>query len=548
MPRQQTLQIDTRPQQETRGLQFGTQVISHPVDTFVDQGSHPELAQHAAQFQNLLDAGEQMFQLRDAREAKQGAQDRALGVPQKEAPTNAYTRGWTTLNGVVQGQQDMDKIRATYATGFDRSDLGGFDKWAQEQTEQRLKGMQPGPFLEAYKTKLAEGLIELRGKHSEEQKSWVVAKAETNIIDVLAGAIRAKAGQPVTPEDFLKVKQTIHESGLGVDDSRWDQLGQNALKVLAGEGNYQAIRAARKATAEGSKAFPTLGEDDLSALEHHAQTVFLQKQEAADKAVKMDYETRVSQSVSPLFIQAQSGDLEGAMAGFSKLVSGGMFAHSPLDIDKYQKALQSISDKAETVDQRERFIEAAEGARLGNWTASKIIHSGVHPSKIPSLLSMMGERQAEERRAMSEARADAREDRKLAVIRQPEFSASVKDVLSVIPEMDSYQKSLDFTGKKAQALRELRADANRELISFASQHGSDMEKYQEAVGKVREQVRKRAEAVMTSTKTSDILPSHIRYATKREFLQAYRSGAFPQDPQQVQEHITFYSAKERSSK
>ncbi|RZI86376.1 MAG: hypothetical protein EOP38_01690 [Rubrivivax sp.] len=518
------------------------------MDTFVDQGSHPELAQHAAQFQNLLDAGEQMFQLRDAREAKQGAQDRALGVPQKEAPTNAYTRGWTTLNGVVQGQQDMDKIRATYATGFDRSDLGGFDKWAQEQTEQRLKGMQPGPFLEAYKTKLAEGLIELRGKHSEEQKSWVVAKAETNIIDVLAGAIRAKAGQPVTPEDFLKVKQTIHESGLGVDDSRWDQLGQNALKVLAGEGNYQAIRAARKATAEGSKAFPTLGEDDLSALEHHAQTVFLQKQEAADKAVKMDYETRVSQSVSPLFIQAQSGDLEGAMAGFSKLVSGGMFAHSPLDIDKYQKALQSISDKAETVDQRERFIEAAEGARLGNWTASKIIHSGVHPSKIPSLLSMMGERQAEERRAMSEARADAREDRKLAVIRQPEFSASVKDVLSVIPEMDSYQKSLDFTGKKAQALRELRADANRELISFASQHGSDMEKYQEAVGKVREQVRKRAEAVMTSTKTSDILPSHIRYATKREFLQAYRSGAFPQDPQQVQEHITFYSAKERSSK
>jgi len=106
MPRQQTLQIDTRAPIEARGLQFGSQVVAHPVDTFVDQGSHSENAQHAAQIQNLLEVGEQLFQLQDIRDSKEGAQDRALGVPQKEVPTSGYTRGWVSLDGAIKGQQE----------------------------------------------------------------------------------------------------------------------------------------------------------------------------------------------------------------------------------------------------------------------------------------------------------------------------------------------------------------------------------------------------------------------------------------------------------
>lgn len=537
MPRQQTLQIEGRPLVDIRGPQVGTQVVASPVDTFVDQG----MGQKMSRLNSLLESGQDLLAAYDANETKQGVQDRALGLPKKETVLGSYEQGWLGLDGAIKGQQDAEKVRTSFATGFDRSAPGGLEKWLQERQRELMQGMKPGPFVDAYRPKLAGVFQSLREQHATEQRDAVTAQAENNIITMFTGAIRAKdkEGQPITPEDFLTVRKHLADAGLGVDDVRMDKLGQDALKVLADEGNYQALKAAKT-------AFPTIHEDDLSALERHAMTVFTTKQEHADRLVKLDYEARVSSALSPLFMQAQTGDLDGAMAGFSKLVAGKMFAHSPLDIDKYQKALQSISDKSETVRQRELFIEAAEGSRLGNWGASKIINSGVHPSKIPTLLSMLGERHAEERRAMSDARADARADRQFAVIRQPDFSASVKDVLSVVPELDKTQKTLDFTGKKAQALRELRADAQRELITFAGQHGSDMGAYQESASKVRESVRKRAAAITEATTDAAILPGHIRYPNKRAFLKAYEAGEFPKNAQQVQDHIDFYTASERT--
>ncbi|MBC7699460.1 hypothetical protein, partial [Aquabacterium sp.] len=402
---------------------------------------------------------------------------------------------------------------------------------------------------DSYKTHLGSAFDQIRQDYHKELNQDITGKAEANTMEMLLGAVTAKTskGVPVDITDIDGVRQSLGAHGLGIPNGRFNELTFMTLKALASEGNYQALSVADQKRPDGTPALSSIPEykDQIAALKVHAQNVFLTRQDHADKQVKADYENRVNAAVSPLFMQAQAGDLEGAMAGFSKLVAGSMFAHSPLDIDKYQKALQSINDKGETLEQRELFLKAAEASRVGNWTASKIISSGVHPSKIPTLLTMMGERLSEERRAVSDARSDARADRALAIVRQPEYRATVKEVLSSVPDM---KPGSDFTCKKTVALRELKADAERQLLSFASQYGTDMEGYQKAVMAVRDSTKKRADEIVTTTNVKNIRPANIRQPNRKAYLAAYDAGQVPKDPNSVQEHLDYFNAIEANTK
>ncbi len=528
MPRQQTLQIEQSPAFQDHGIQFGTQVVARPVDTYVDQGADNKMRQLAG----LLDAGQALYKTIDETDQKEGAKDRALGMPKKATVLGSYEHGWLSLDGSIKGKEDAEKLAASFSTGFDRNAPGGVDGWLQARSQELTKGMQPGPFSEAYTKKLTEGFQAIRDKHFQEQKDSVTATAETNVVSLLAGAARAKTnkGEAVTVDDFLGVRQSLADSGLGLDTTRMDKLGHAALKALASEGNYQAIRAARKGNKDGLMAFPTLAEDDLSALEQHAATVYLNKQEAAHKAVKEEHHDKVSATMFPIIQAAQAGKTGDAQKAFDSVVASGVFAHEPEAIDKWQRMLVSTGDKSDSFEQVDLYNKVTLSILEDGWNMKQIQSAGLSPKLMRDAFGVYARKRSEDRQAASEGRTEARTAKALETASRitsgADFRPTLHATLEELPKLEGYAKEADFTGKKGQAVRAIRADTEKELVRTAMERGSDIDGWRQDVVRIRENAKRRTEAAMGSKDVQHLPPAFIRHDTWEEYKAAQGRGEY----------------------
>lgn len=541
MPRQQTLQIEGRPILEAPDRQVFTQTVARPVDTYTQPAADPRMHRIAS----FLEAGEELVSAMDLVDTKQGAQDRALGMPKKETVLGSYERGWLTLDGSIKGQQDAEKVRTSFASGFNRNAPGGLESWIQERQRELMQGMKPGPFADAYRVKLAQGFQSLRDQHSQEQRAAVTATVENNAVTLLAGAARAKGakGEVVTAEDFLGVRRTLAESGLGFDDVRMDKLGHAALKLLAGEGNVQAVRAARKAAQDGTMAFPTLGEDELSALEGRAITVRLNKEEAADKAIKEEHETKVNESMFTIIQMAQAGRTKDAQKAFDGLVSTDLFAHEPHAIEKWQRMLVNVGDKADSIEQVELLNHVTLNILTQGWGLREIQASGLSPRLMRDAFLMHAQKRREDRQEASEARAAARADAAAAkaarVTSTPDFKSIMDATMASIPKKAMSASNAYIDGEtghpRANAMAAIRADAERELLRTALARGSDIEGWNKDVVRIRDSANLRIQQVANTANSANIRPAFIRHGTWAEYMEASKRGEYGANLSELEE-------------
>jgi hypothetical protein len=559
MPRQQTLQIEGRPLLDTQGPKVGTQVVASPVDTFEDQG----MGQKMSRLNNLLESGKDLLAAYDASETKQGAQDRALGMPKKETVLGSYEQGWLGLDGAIKGQQDAEKVRTSFASAFDRSAPGGLEKWLQDRQGELMQGMKPGPFAAAYRVKLAEGFQSLREQHATEQREAVTAQAEGNVITLLTGAARGKSnkGEAVTVDDFLGVRQALADSGLGMDDTRMDKLGHSALKVLAGEGDVQAIRAAMQANKDGVRAFPTLGDDALYALENHAINVKLDKHEAAEKAIKLEHEHKVSDTMFPIIQMAQAGSTSEAQKAFDRVVSSNLFAHEPKSIEMWQRLIVSTGDKSDSFEQVERLNQVTMNILTKGWGLKEIQASGLTPKLMRDAFVMFDHKRREERQAASEARAAARQEASAARFSQAlekshsitvgaDFKPTIKAVLEALPAMPESRRMIDQTtgSRRLSAVKAIKADTEKELIRTAVARGSDLEGWRKDIVRIRDNATERTRQVIDTQQPGNIRPAFIRHGTWDAYKKAAQAGEYGDDLAELDEARQWFETQaERAS-
>lgn len=528
---------------DARGPQAGTQVVASPVDTFVDQG----MGQKMSRLNNLLESGKDFLAAYDANETKEGAQDAALGKEMKKTVLGSYEKGWLGVRGALSGAEDLEKVKASFANGFDRTAPGGIEKWLQDRHQELTKGMQEGPYAEAYRAQLAKGFTELRLKHFEEQKDAVVAQHENDVVKLLVAGVKNKTD--ITPEDFATVRKTLKEQGMGMDDKRFDQLGKNALDILAGDGNVQAIRAARKAMQDGSNAFPTIAEEQMEALEDKAATVKIQKHEQVRRAIKEEHEQAVLDAVAPIIKLAQSGGSKEAQSQFDALVQSRLFDHDPKSIELYQKMLVSVADKSDTLEQNEKFNDVTLNILTKGWGLREIQASGLTPKLLREAYMTYDRKHREDREAAaanraaaSAGRAAAAAEKALLVTSSREFSPAVKDALGVLPEPPKLRGDYvtALAKKQHETVRQIRADTESQLVKMASQRGTDMDGWRQDVVRIRENAQRRIERALDAKDPKNIPDYRLRFETWAEYLHAAKSGHMPADVAELEEAHALY--------
>lgn len=543
MPRQQTLQIEGRPIVDITGPSVGTQVVARPVDTFEDTG----MAQKMTRLNHMLEAGTDLMKTIDEVDTKQGAQDAALGKEMKKTVLGSYEKGWLGVRGAIAGAEDMEKVKASYENGFDRNAPGGLEKFLQDRHQELTKGMQRGPYADAYAARLATGFNELRLKHFDEQRDAVVAQHENDVVRLLVGGVKGKT--EISPEDFNTVRNTLKEQGMGMDPKRFDQLGKNALSILAGDGNVQAIRAARKAQADGTNAFPTIPEEDMERLEDHAVTVRLQKQEAADKLIKTDHEHQVADTMFPIIQLAQAGNTMDAQKAFDKVVSSNLFAHEPQAIEKWQRLLVSTGDKSDSFEQVALLNKVSLGILSDGWGLREIQSSGLTPKLMRDAFLMFDHKRREERQAASEAKAQERAaqalDKSTRITGGADFRPTVKATLEMLPEMGKEAKDMDFSGKHAQAVQAIRVDAEQELIRTAVARGSDIDAWRQDVVRIRENAIKRTEVAIKAplSEMPNLPPANIRHDSWADYVAAAKRGEYGDNVAELDAARKWFKAK-----
>ena len=528
MPRTSNLQIDQRQTYQDPGRQILTEVVARPVDTAVDlHGSNK-----VAQLTNFLQQAQTLYGTEEAIQTHEGQVAHQSGAPVKETILGAYEKGWMSVDGSVKGTKDAAEAQAQFKTGFDRTQgPEGVEKWLTDKSTELTQGMKPGPFADSYKTHLGSAFDQIRADYHKELKEDITGKAEANTMDMLLGAVTAKtkAGKPVDISDFDGVRKTLQDNNLGISNSRFNELTFDVLSKLASEGNWQAIEAADQKRPDGTPALSSIPEytAKVAALHVHAQTVFLNKQDKARKAIKDQHDMKVAESMAPLFKLAQGGDREGAQAGFNEAVKSGLFDFEPAVMDTVQKQLLSVGDKGETLDQLTSYNNVAQDIFDHKATPQSIVRAGLSPARVGQAMQLF----MDQRRIDSDARnADKALDaakRNNTIQKSPEYIPTVKDVLTAIPEMSGRDAELDksiYGGARAQQLEVLRQKTRLHLNGLATDADGDIGKFSEGAAGLRDAVAKRAQGIIDSKDPKKNPPPEIIYLTPALFLAAYKRG------------------------
>ncbi|MGQ0595855.1 hypothetical protein [Aquabacterium sp.] len=532
MPRSQTLQIENSAPIETHGIQIGSQVIAHPVDTMVDQG----MGMKMRQLDSLLKSGQDLYATIDEGEARQGAEDAALGKPQKSTVLGSYERGWLSTRAAVNSAEDLAKVKTSFESGFDRNTPGGIEGWLQGKYQELTKGMDmAGPYGKVYSQKMAEGFNELRALHNKQTSDSVVAQSESDYITMLHGMVKGKAGQVVSPDDFQSVTKTMADNGIGFDPKRRDDLGKKALMALASEGNVQAIEAAKQATKDGSKPFPSITDDEFAQLEAHAQTVYIQTESRRHALMKQQYEERVNNAMYPVIKMAASGDVEGAQKAYDLLAKSDLFKSHPEDFDKFQKMLVSTGDRAMTLDQRETFNHLYEGIWTGKVGVNDIIRQHLPQKDTMALTTVyMDKWKVDRAAAASEKQADAMNN----LFKNQSVMADIRSGLDALPKFpsDSTAAMLDLGGVKRQKMREIHADTQGQLYRAAAESGGDIEAFDRKRQAILDRARTHLEGVLDSKGRKGVMerPAFIHHESWAAYRADYEAGLIPADPEKIQ--------------
>jgi hypothetical protein len=543
MPRQQTLQIEGRPIIDLQGPTVGTQVVAHPVDTFVDQG----MAQKMAHLQNFLEAGQSLVGAIDAKDRREGAQDAALGKEQQRTGLlGGYEAGWLSQRGAVAGAEDASKALTDYDTGFDRNNPSGLEGWITQKTQQLTQGMQDGPYKQAYLAKLADGMNAIRGAHVKEQADWKVATAETDATTLLKGSIDAigKAGKAITPEDYVNINQTLRDKGLNFDPKRFDELARSALAALAADGNMQAVDAAAVPGPDGKLPFPTIKAEDMAQLKHHAMAAYTSKINAQWTAQEHEWKMKENTAMGPIIQMAHSGDVASAQAELDKLNRQGFFLAHPEDLDKWQKLTISTGDRAMTLSERKTWNAMYEGIWLGKVGPHDIVHADLPPKDTKDLTMVYMDWWKQQQANIA---AGKHTDALANLFKNQVAMATLRARLDALPQIPDAVKGLDFGGVLTNKVEEIRADATQRMYQSMADAKGDEVAFERSSSRIAELTSKHIQDVLRINGANESTrdwwlqkPAYINHDSWEGFVKDYEAGLVPKDPELVSKTYTWF--------
>jgi hypothetical protein len=525
----------------------GTQVVAHPLDTTVDQGADHKMAQLG----HFLEAGAGLWKDIDEADQKEGKEDALMGKEMKQTALGSYERGWLHVRGTLAGAEDSSKLQADFDSGKAQADAtGGIEGWLKQQAAGHTQGMLDGPYADAYKAKLAEGMNAIRSTHFTKQRESLVAQGEADTINLLSGMLQGKTkdGVGVTADDYQGLRNTLKDQGIEYDDKRWSELGHKALQAAAIFGNVQAIDAAQAQAKDGSKSFGQLTDADFFQLRHYAQAVLIQNAHQEREALKFDYEKRVNDAMYPVMKMAMTDQAKAQMMFNQLALQGDVFKSHPEDLQKYQQMLVQTGDRALTLDERESENHLMEEIWKGKAQPQDIFAAKLPSKSTLNLMTVYMDKWKVERAAQAQERQAAA---MTGLFKNQEVVQDIRSSLESLPKFptDRYDSAVlnDVGGVYSNKVREIAAQTHTDLFRAANDAGGDVEAFSKKRTAIIEQARAHIGRVLNDAAGgvkggAVTVPAFIQYPTWAAYVAAASRGEVPKDPELLKRTREWYES------